>query len=57
MWENIIMGLMALGLVVWMLPGVKASMQRSKEAESDWAGFLLPITGVILFVVFLISMV
>jgi len=57
MWENIIMGLMALGLVAWMLPGVKASMQRSKEAESDWAGFLLPIAGVILFVVFLISMV
>jgi len=57
MWENIIMGVMALGLVAWMLPGVKSSMQRSKEAQSDWAGFLFPIAGVILFVIFLISMV
>lgn len=57
MWENIFVGLMAVGLIFWMGPGIKASMARSKDAESDWAGFLLPIAAVIIFVVFLISMV
>ena len=57
MWENIFVGLMAVGLIFWMRPGIKASVERSKEAESDWMGFLLPIAAVIIFVVFLITMV
>ena len=57
MWENVFVGLMAVGLIFWMFPGIKASMERSKDAESDWTGFLLPIAVVIIFVVFLISMV
>lgn len=57
MWENVFVGLMAVGLIFWMFPGIKASMERSKDAESDWTGFLLPIAAVIIFVVFLISMV
>jgi hypothetical protein len=57
MWENIFVGLMAVGLIFWMFPGIKASMERSKNAKSDWAGFLLPMAAVVILVVFLISMV
>jgi len=57
MWENMLMALMVLGILFWMGPGIKASVQRSKEATPDWMGFLLPIAGVILFVIFLIEMV
>ena len=57
MWENILMAVMVLGILFWMRPGIKASLQRSKEATPDWMGFLLPMVGVILFVIFLIEMV
>jgi len=57
MWENILMAVMVLGILFWMQPGIKASLQRSKEATPDWMGFLLPMAGVILFVIFLIEMV
>lgn len=57
MWENLLLGVMALAVVMWMGPGVKASLQRSKDAPSDWLGALVPLGGVVLFVVFLIMMV
>jgi len=57
MWENILIGLMVVGFIFWMRPGIKASLERSKNAESDWAGFLFPMAAVGLFIVFLITMV
>jgi len=57
MWESILLGVMALGLIFWMGPGIKATLQRSKEAPTDWLGALVPIGGVVLFVIFLIMMV
>ena len=57
MWESILLGIMALGLIFWMGPGIKATLQRSKEAPKDWLGALVPIGGVVLFVIFLIMMV
>ncbi len=56
-WENILLGVMALGLLFWMSPGIKASLARGKKAPSDWMGALLPLTAVILFIIFLIAMV
>jgi hypothetical protein len=56
-WESLFLGIVALGLVFWMGPGIKASLQRSKEAPTDWVGALIPIAGVVLFVIFLIMMV
>ena len=56
-WESILLGIMTLGLVFWVGPGIKATLQRSKEAPKDWLGALVPIGGVVLFVIFLISMV
>jgi len=56
-WENVFLGAMALGLIFWMRPGIKSSLQQSKDVPSDWLGALIPITGVVLFVIFLITMV
>ncbi len=57
LWENILLGLMVLGIIFWMRPGIKVSMQQSREAKSDWMSVLVPIGLVVMFVVFLISMV
>lgn len=57
-WEKILLGLFAVVLVVWLGPGLKAAFQQSEDqTEKDWKGILIPIALVILFVLFLISMV
>ena len=53
-WEQLLLGALAIGLIFWFRPGIKAAMARSREAPKDWAGALLPIGGVVLFVVVLI---
>ena len=53
-WEKILVAVLALALVFFMRPGLKAAMERSKTAEKDWAGVLIPIGFVVLFVIFLI---
>jgi hypothetical protein len=55
LWEQLILGAFALLLIFWFRPGIKATMERSKQAEKDWAGALLPIGLVVLFVVLLIA--
>lgn len=55
--EMIMLGVIALGVLLWAGPGVKTMLQQSREAEKDWAGVLFPIALVILFVIFLIMMV
>jgi len=57
LWENILLGVMVLGIIFWMRPGIKSSMQLSKESKTDWMGVLIPICFVVMFIVFLISMV
>ncbi|NYT46851.1 MAG: hypothetical protein H0A75_03650 [Candidatus Methanofishera endochildressiae] len=51
-WESILLGVMALGLIFWMGPGIKVTLQRSKDAPKDWLGALVPIGAVVLFVIF-----
>lgn len=55
--EMIMLGVIALGVLLWAGPGVKTMLQQSREAEKDWAGVLFPIALVVLFVIFLIMMV
>ena len=56
--EMIMLGAIALGVLFWIGPGIKGALQRSREAENkDWAGVLLPIIIVVIFVFFLIKMV
>ena len=54
LWEQLALGAVALLVIFWFRPGIKAALKQSKEAEKDWAGILLPIAAVILFVVFLV---
>ena len=56
-WEKVLLGVMALLVVLWFRPGIKAAMRQSREAEKDWAGVLIPLALVVLFVIFLLSMV
>jgi hypothetical protein len=56
--EMIMLGAVVLGVLFWVGPGIKGALQQSREAEKkDWAGFLLPIIIVVIFVFFLIKMV
>ena len=56
-WEMVALGGLVLLLLFWWGPGIKATMQKSKEAEKDWAAVLLPLAAVVGFVVLLIYMV
>ncbi|MGB5540787.1 MAG: hypothetical protein WBO37_11905 [Gammaproteobacteria bacterium] len=57
-WEMLLLGVLVLVVLFWFGPGIKATIEKSRQAESrDWAGFLLPIALVILFVLFLIMLV
>lgn len=57
-WEMLLLGALVLLVLFWFGPGIKATLEKSRQAESrDWAGFLLPIALVILFVLFLIKLV
>jgi hypothetical protein len=56
-WEQILLGMGALLILFMFWPGVKAAMERSREAENpDWKSALIPVGLVILFVIFLIVM-
>ncbi len=54
-WETVIVAILALALVFYLRPGIKAALEKSKETEKkDWSGALIPIAIVVLFVIFLI---
>lgn len=56
-WENLLLGLLVSGMLFWMGSGIKATMEKSRTAKSDWPAVVVPIGFVILFVIFLIAMV
>ncbi|MGH8653348.1 MAG: hypothetical protein ACREYE_14785 [Gammaproteobacteria bacterium] len=54
-WEAVLLGVLALLLVFWFRPGIKEALRQSHEAaDKDWAGALIPIIVVVLFVILLI---
>ena len=55
-WQMLLYGAIALLVIFWFRPGIKAAMARSREAEKDWPAVLVPIAIVILFVAFLVAM-
>jgi uncharacterized membrane protein YidH (DUF202 family) len=56
-WEQVLLGIVALALAFFFWPGVKASLERSRQAEQrDWLAVLLPIGAVVLFVILLVVM-
>ena len=57
-WEMIALGALALLVLFWSGPGIKAMLQQSREAkERDWAGLLVPLLLVVAFVLLLIKLV
>lgn len=55
MWEQVLLGIAALVLVLVFWPGARVAMEQSRKAqERDWAGVLLPVALVVLFVMVLI---
>lgn len=57
-WEMLLLGVLVILVLFWFGPGIRATLERSRQAKTrDWAGFLLPIVLVILFVLFLMKMV
>jgi len=55
-WEQILLGGLAVLLIFLFRPGIKAALERSRQAEQDWKGALIPIGLVVLFVILLIAM-
>jgi hypothetical protein len=56
--EMIMLGAVALGVLIWVGPGIKGMLEQSRQAENkDWRGALLPIIIVVIFVLLLIKMV
>jgi hypothetical protein len=56
--EMIMLGAVALGVLIWVGPGIKGMLEQSRQAENkDWRGALLPIIIVVIFVFLLIKMV
>ena len=54
-WEALAMGAIALLVVFWFSPGIKAALERGKQVKSDWPAVLIPLGLVALFVFFLIK--
>lgn len=58
LWEQILLGVLALLVLLWFRPGLKSALEKSRDAEEkDWRGALLPVGVVVLFVLLLIVMV
>jgi hypothetical protein len=57
-WEMVLMGALALLVLLWAGPGVKAMLEKSRQAkERDWVGLLVPLLLVVAFVILLIKLV
>ena len=56
LWEQIAVGAIAILILVWVLPGVKTTLERSKQAEKDWPGLLIPMAFVVGLIIFVITL-
>ena len=57
-WMQILSAIALVLMIVYLLPRAKEMMKASAEVENkDWKGVLIPIAGVVLFIVFLVSLV
>lgn len=55
-WEQVLLGIGGLLILLWFRPGIKAAIERSRNAERDWAGALIPLGLVVLFVLALLAL-
>lgn len=58
LWEQLLLGVLGLGILFWFFPGIKATMEKSRTAEEKHWGTILLLTAVVIaFVIFLVSTV
>jgi hypothetical protein len=58
LWEQILVGVLVLLLLLWFRPGIRAALRQSRDAKSrDWSGVIFPVGLVVLFVLLLIALV
>ncbi len=58
LWQQILAVLLGVGLLIYLAPGIKTSMERSKNAQvKHWGTVALLATALVAFVLFLISTV
>lgn len=55
LWEQLLLGALAILLIFWFRPGIRAALERSREAPKDWRAVLMPVGLVVLFVILLIA--
>ena len=57
-WHTLLFVGIAALLIFVFRPGIKAALERSRQAESkDWKGVAIPLALVVLFVIFLLAMI
>lgn len=57
-WLKIGSAALLIGMLVFIYPRMRDAMKTApKGTAQDWKSFIIPLAGVILFVLFLISMV
>lgn len=57
LFEQVLVGILAIGVLFLFWPGAKAAMKKSREAENpEWSSALIPVGIVVLFVIFLIML-
>jgi hypothetical protein len=56
-WEKLLLGALGLLIIFLFRPGIKAALEQSRQAEKDWPAVLVPLGVVIVFVIFLISVI
>ncbi len=58
LWEMLLVGVVVALVLLWMVPGVKASLRSGRKGSAgDWKAVLLPLGLVIGFVLLLIFLV
>lgn len=56
-WEKLLLGALALLVILWVFPGIKALMAQAQDAPRDWQSLIFPLLAVIAFVILLIFLV
>ena len=57
-WEKILSALFLAAMLIYMYPRMRHAIKNSpKGTMQDWMGYIVPVIGVIAFVIFLIMMV
>jgi uncharacterized membrane protein YidH (DUF202 family) len=58
LWEQVLLGIGLLLVVLWFWPGIRSAMEKSREAQNpDWQAALIPLMLVALFCMLLILLV